>query len=69
MQREWLKNLRTENGLTVTEAARKLDLSQPYYSLIEAGERQKRLELSLAAKIADLYHITIDKIRQLFFAF
>ena len=65
MQREWLKNLRTENGLTVTEAARKLDLSQPYYSLIEAGERQKRLELSLAAKIADLYHITIDKIRQL----
>ena len=65
MQRQWLKDLRTEKGLTVTEAARKLELSQPYYSLIEAGERQKRLELSLAAKIADLYHITIDQILRL----
>ena len=65
MQRQWLKDLRTAKGLTVTEAARKLELSQPYYSLIEAGERQKRLELSLAAKIADLYHITIDQILRL----
>ena len=65
MSRQWLKDLRESNGLTVTEAARRLDLSQPYYSLIEAGERQKRLDLTLAVKIADMYGISIYQVIQL----
>ncbi len=65
MSRQWLKDLRESNGLTVTEAARRLDLSQPYYSLIEAGERQKSLDLTLAVKIADMYGISIYQVNQL----
>ena len=40
--REWLKNSRKEKGITMSELASKLDISESYYCLIENGERQKR---------------------------
>lgn len=60
--REWLKNSRKEKGITMSELARKLDISESYYCLIENGERQKRMDISLLAKLADTLNIPIAEI-------
>ena len=41
--RSWLKELRQRNLETQSETAKKLDISESYYNMIENGERQKRL--------------------------
>lgn len=60
--REWLKNSRKEKGITMSELARKFDISESYYCLIENGERQKRMDISLLAKLADTLNIPIAEI-------
>ncbi len=60
--REWLKNSRKEKGITMSELASKLDISESYYCLIEKGERQKRMDISLLAKLADTLNIPIAEI-------
>ena len=60
--REWLKNSRKEKGITMSELASKLDISESYYCLIENGERQKRMDISLLAKLADTLNIPIAAI-------
>ena len=53
--REWLKTLRTENGLSMKDVAQKLDISESYYSMIESGERQKKMDLVLVTGIAAVF--------------
>ena len=60
--REWLKNLRVEKNLTMKEVSEKLGISESYYCTIEKGERQKRMDLSLATGIASLFNIPVDQI-------
>lgn len=60
--RFWLKNLRTKNNLKQNEIAKKLEISQGYYNLIETGERQKDLNLSLINKIAELFNVSVEYI-------
>ena len=45
--REWLKTMRTEQGMTMKDLSRKLGISESYYCAIENGERQKRMDLML----------------------
>ena len=60
--RDWLKKLRAEKELKQIEIAEKLDMSQTYYNLIENGERQKDLDLSLVIKLAKIFGVSVDYI-------
>ena len=60
--RSWLKTLRCKKGLSQKEIADKLEIAQQYYSLIENGERQKDLDLSLVIKLAKIFGVSVDYI-------
>lgn len=60
--REWLKNARESKGMTMREAAEALDISEAYYSYIEAGERQKKMDITLVAKLAKIFSLSIQQI-------
>ena len=60
--RTWLKCLRIKTGLTQKETADFLGISQTYYGYIEAGERQKDLNLSLIEKISNVFDVPLDYI-------
>lgn len=60
--RDWLKDLRTEHGYTMAQMGEKLDISEGYYSYIENGERKKKMDLSLAQKLANIFCLSIQQI-------
>lgn len=60
--RDWLKESRLKNGLTMKELADKLSLSESYYNYIEKGMRQKDMDLSLAVGISNALGVPIKKI-------
>ena len=63
--REWLREMRTKSGITQGKMAEELHITQSYYSMIEDGERQKKLDLTLAAKLAVIFSVPIEQIVQL----
>ena len=60
--RDWLRKLRTDNSMTQQEVAKRLDLSEAYYSYIESGERQKKMNIALAAKLSVVFGIPVEQI-------
>ena len=60
--RDWLKQKRTEKGLTMAEMAAQLDLTESYYSRIENGDRQKKMDVTLLCKLSDVLGMTTDEI-------
>lgn len=60
--RDWLKDARMQKNLTMKQAADNLGISESYYSMIENGDRQKTLDLSMAQKLSDLFCMTIQQI-------
>lgn len=60
--REWMEACRKKANLTMREAADALDISESYYSLIERGERQKKMDITLVAKLATIFKVSIDYI-------
>lgn len=60
--RVWLKKLREDRGMTQKQVGEKLDISESYYSYIEAGDRQKSMDISLARKISDIFNISLEQI-------
>ncbi len=60
--REWLKTARKEKALTQKDVASALGISEGYYCAIETGERQRRLELTLAVKLSGLLGMSLDEI-------
>ena len=60
--REWLHKARKEKGMTQTEVAKRLDISVAYYSYIESGDRQKKMDLPLAVKLSGILGIPIEQI-------
>ena len=63
--RDWLLAARKKNGMTQHEVAAKLDLSDGYYSYIESGDRQKKMDLALAAKLSVVFGIPVEEIVEL----
>ena len=49
---KYIKAARERKGMSQAEVARKLEVSQPYYSRIEAGKRE--VDLAFAFKICDV---------------
>lgn len=60
--RTYLKELRTKLGVTQSDIAEKLYISESYYNLIENGERQKQLSIEMAQKLADVLGVTLSYI-------
>ena len=60
--REYLKKLRLKKKMTKQAVADFLGISQNYYTYIENGERQRRMDISLLIKLADILEIPITEI-------
>ncbi|TDS66179.1 MULTISPECIES: helix-turn-helix domain-containing protein [Myroides] len=63
---EYIKKLRTDNGLTLTQLAFQLDLDSANLSKIENGKREfdeKRLE-----KLANAFDLDLEKLKVEYFA-
>lgn len=60
--RGWMKKAREKSGMTMKEVAEKLNITEAYYSLIESGERQKKLDITIAAKMSDTFGVPIEEI-------
>lgn len=60
--REYLKNYREKRGLTMASVAQKLDVSESYYCLIEKGQRQERMDVVLAGRLATVFEVPIQDI-------
>lgn len=56
--REYLKSMREAQGLTLQDVADKIGISCQYYQLIEAGERQKNMDITLVTKIASVFNVS-----------
>lgn len=65
LAREWMKKKREEKSMTMKEMAAKLDITEAYYSYIESGARQKVMDISLAAKLADIFSLSVQQIVEL----
>lgn len=63
--RDWLKKCREENGITQAQMAKKLDISEGYYSYIESGDRQKRMDITLVSKLSTIFDLPIQRIVEL----
>ena len=62
--RDWLKEKRVEKGFTMAQMASKLEITESYYSMIEAGDRQKKMDVALASKLAVVFDMPLRKIAE-----
>ena len=58
--RKYLKELRQKHRMTQQDVAKKLGISTQYYQLLESGKRQKKLDLTVAAKLSAIFGVTVD---------
>lgn len=62
--REYLIEAREKAGLTQQDVANRIGISRQYYQMVETGERQKRMDLSLAGGLSAILNIPITEIAQ-----
>lgn len=62
--REYLIEAREKAGLTQQDVANRIGISRQYYQMVETGERQKRMDLSLAGSLSVVLNIPIAEIAQ-----
>lgn len=60
--RDWLKTLRNEKGLTMKDVGEQLGISESYYSMVEAGERQKKMDLTVASGLSTIFGLSVSDI-------
>lgn len=60
--RGWLIALRNEQKCTAQDVAEQLGISPAYYSMIESGKRQKKMDITLMYGISKVFNIPIEKI-------
>ena len=63
--RSWLFEARTKSGMTQAEVAKKIGISESYYAFIESGQRQKKMEITLAVQLSGIFGIPIKRIVEL----
>ena len=56
--REWMKNTRTNKGLTQQYVAKRLGITKQYYQQIEDGKRQVDLSTSLVLSLATVFEMS-----------
>lgn len=60
--RKYLILLRKQQGQSPEEVARAIGISPEYYCLIEREECQKRMDISLAARLAEHFGIPVAQL-------
>lgn len=60
--RTWLRKARKAKKISAAEMATAIGCAEAGYYRIEVGNRQERLELETAAKIAEALGMTLDEI-------
>ena len=60
--REWLRKLREEKQLTQQNVADMLGITKHYYKIIEAHERQKKIDITLVAKLSEIFDVSFNEI-------
>lgn len=60
--REYLKALRLEAGFTLQDMADRFGISRQYYEMIESGDRQRKMDITLISKISDVFGIPMAEI-------
>lgn len=60
--REYLIKLRKGKSLTQQQMADKIGITKQYYSLIEKGKRQKKMDIVLVSAIASVFDMPIEQI-------
>ena len=63
--REWLKEARLARKLTQKQMADVVGVTEAYYSLIESGDRQKKIDLTLALRLGTALGLSIDEVAKL----
>ena len=62
--REWMAEARRKKGLSCKQAAEALGISEPYYSMIESGNRKKKFDLPFALAVCKLLDIPMEVLIQ-----
>ena len=62
--REYLIEAREKAGLTQQDVANRIGISRQYYQMVETGERQKRMDLSLAGGLSVVLKFPIAQLVQ-----
>ena len=60
--RSWLKEAREARDIKMAEMAQRLDISESYYSLIESGKRQQKMDITLSSRISQILDIPLADI-------
>lgn len=60
--RSWMEKARKSCGLTMRAVATQLGVSESYYSMIERGERQQKLDIALAVKMSEVFGVSLSHI-------
>lgn len=60
--RSWMEKARKSCGLTMRAVAAQLGVSESYYSMIERGERQQKLDIALAVKMSEVFGVSLSHI-------
>lgn len=60
--RDYLKAMRKDRGLSLQDMADKIGISRQYYQLIENGERQKKMDITLVKRIASVFGVPLETI-------
>ena len=62
MTRDWLKDARTKQRLTMKQMADALGITEAYYSLIESGNRQQKMDVTIAFKLGAILGLSLEDI-------
>lgn len=57
--REWLKDTRLQQRLTQKQIADAIGVTESYYCMIEGGDRQKKMDVTLAIKIGNVLGLSL----------
>lgn len=60
--RQWLKNIRESKGISQQNVAEKVGITRQYYQLIETGERQQKMDITLIAKLSQVLGVSMNQI-------
>ena len=64
MAREWLKELRKKHKYSQQFMAEQLGISRQYYCFVELGIRKDTLDMKMAAKLAKIFKLSLDRINK-----
>lgn len=60
--RNYLRALRKNKNLSQCQVSDVIGISQQHYSLIENGDRQKKMDIELIQKLANVFNVSVEYI-------